>query len=503
MSAPLSPRTVQAVEDRALYSRAREDLLWWVRLTHPGYKAGWFHRVVCAELQRFSEDVAAGRSPRLMLFAPPRHGKSAITSQRWPGWHLGRYPGHEVVCASYGQSLADKNSRMARSILRGSLANRVFPGVVPRDSKSSKTRAYSPNDIDQVAEWGTGTGGRYKAVGVGGPLTGDGCHILAIDDPVKDYAEAMSPTKRESVWDWYGSTAYTRVAPGGGVIVMLTRWHEDDLAGRLLREEGRVEDGGTWRVLSYPAIAEEDEEHRAEGEALHPARWPLGSLRDKERTLGPMKFAALFQQRPRPAGGALFRLDYFEKRYQCSPLAQARDCDEVWMTIDANRKAKPGADFTSMQVWGRKGPDRFLLGRRAGRWDYPALEQAFREFYAEWQWCLNGVLVEDMANGTALLGQMRREIPRMMAFQPTGKGDKVVRANTALAVAAAGNAVLPDVVVNHETAAWVRQWLEQVVSFPAGANDDDVDAWSQIEHHWLEQEQGGSMADIAKSFGFM
>ena len=217
---------------------------------------------------------------------PPRHGKTFIVSQRWPIWHLAQYPGHEVACASYAAELANDNSREARSVARSAEVAELFPDIRPQKQKKSWFADYKRADVDKIELWKVGNGGSYKAVGVGGPLTGRGCHILIIDDPIKDAAEANSATKREAVWQWYCSTARTRVAPGGGVLVMMTRWHEDDLVGRLLNLAKKDPDADQWIVINFPAIAHEDEEHRQAGEPLHEERWPLKALRTLKSTVG-------------------------------------------------------------------------------------------------------------------------------------------------------------------------------------------------------------------------
>ena len=188
---------------------ARRRLLPFIMRINPKYLAGWVHKDICERLERFSADVAAGKSPRLMLLMPPRHGKSEIASRNFPAWHMGQYPDHEFIACSYNVSLAMGFSRKVKQIIEDEGYAQVFPGAA-LDKNNQSTE-----------EWAlAGTRGGYVAAGIGGPITGKGAHVLVIDDPVKNAEEADSADQREKIWEWYNSTAYTRLAPGGGVLVI-------------------------------------------------------------------------------------------------------------------------------------------------------------------------------------------------------------------------------------------------------------------------------------------
>ena len=204
--------------DRVL---ARRRLLHFTKLTHPRYSAGWVHDDISRRLERFSREVAEGKSPRLMLLMPPRHGKSELASIRFPAWHLGQYPHHELINVGYNLDLPMGFSRKVREVFRDPQYQAIFPD------------AQLDPDSQSVEKWNTTKGGGFTAAGRGGGITGKGSHILTIDDPLKDQEEADSALVREKLWDWYQSTAYTRLAPGGGVLAIQTWWNDDDLAGRL------------------------------------------------------------------------------------------------------------------------------------------------------------------------------------------------------------------------------------------------------------------------------
>jgi predicted phage terminase large subunit-like protein len=188
---------------------ARRRLIPFIKRINPKYLVGWVHKDICERLERFSRDVADGKNPRLMLLMPPRHGKSEIASRNFPAWHMGQYPDHEIIACSYNVSLAMGFSRKVKQIIEDPNYAQVFPGA-QLDPKNQSTE-----------EWALeGARGGYVAAGIGGPITGKGAHVLVIDDPVKNAEEADSADQREKVWEWYNSTAYTRLAPGGGVLVI-------------------------------------------------------------------------------------------------------------------------------------------------------------------------------------------------------------------------------------------------------------------------------------------
>lgn len=320
---------------------ARVSLIEFIKKFNPNYEAGWVHEDICRRLKKFLNAMERGESPRLMLFMPPRHGKSMIASHNFPAWALGLFPQYEIIAASYGSSLPNKFSRQVRAFLRDNKYKELFP-----ETKLDPTN-------ENVEGWSTTKGGGYIPAGVGGGITGKGAHIFIVDDPIKDAEEADSETIRQNIWDWWGSTAYTRLAPNAGVLVIQTRWHDDDLAGRMimqmreeLREAGEIKDMNLandmdedevdsryeqmlreidqWEIIDYPAISTEDEYLNRDGtvttkpidtnskflrykdEALHPQRFDYTRLMKVKRTLQPRHWSALYQQNPVPDEGMFF-----------------------------------------------------------------------------------------------------------------------------------------------------------------------------------------------------
>ena len=450
-------------EREAARLRARRDLLFLTRWSHPGYLSGWVHEDICRRLEAFSDAVARQESPRLILCLPPRHGKSTLLCQRFPVWHLGRHRSHEAVIATYGQALADDHSRAARRVRDFCVERGIWSHLKP-----------NRNGKDTASQWDIQGKGSVSAVGVGGPLTGRGAHLLIIDDPLKDAEEASSATARRRVWEWYTQVAYTRLAPGGGVVVCATRWHEDDLVGRLLEEQ---EAGGDrWDVVRYPAIAEEDETHRARGEPLHPDRYPADRLGSIRAAIGARAWASLYQQRPTSADGEVFKREWFQT-YSAPPSMQSELCDELAISADCAFKGSKTSDFVVLQVWGRRGAFRYLLDQVRARMELPATQAALKALAAKWPRA--GLkLIESAANGPALIQTLRAEVPGLVGYSP--RASKKARAQAAAVQFEAGSVWLP----SPEHASWIGDYCEELASFPNGAHDDQVDATSQILLRW-------------------
>ncbi|MFT8720610.1 terminase large subunit domain-containing protein, partial [Acetobacter sp.] len=274
-------------------SAGRSGLLGFTQYTMSDYMVGPQHRLLCDRL----DAVERGEIKRLMVFMPPRHGKSELTSKRFPAWFLGRNPTKQIITASYGATLAQGFGRDVRNIVASPEFGLLFPGVGVASDSAARDN------------WHTNKGGVYTAMGVGGGLTGKGAHVALIDDPVKDRQDAESPIIREAAWDWYRSVLRTRLMPNGAIVLVLTRWHPDDLAGRLLAEMENGT-GEEWEVLSLPAICVSDHDalHRGIGEALWPKVFPVAELKNIEKSIGPREWSALYQQNPTPGEGTLFKV---------------------------------------------------------------------------------------------------------------------------------------------------------------------------------------------------
>ena len=441
--------------------RARRALIDFVLATLPAYKPGFFHRELADALDTFLADVEAGRSPRLIIMAPPQHGKSELVSRRFPAYAHGRNPNLRVIATSYNAQLAENFSRDVQKIHDDPTYQRTFPDARIAGSGPDSGQATRQAGFFEIV----GHRGYYLACGVGGGITGRTADIAIVDDPFKGYEEANSEQTREAIWKWYATELLTRVREGGGIIVVMTRWHQDDLVGRLLKAQ---QDGGeAWRVLCFPAIAEQDEPHRREGEALCPELFSLETLEQRRKILGPSAFAALYQQRPVPAEGGIIKESSINY-YDVVPNA----VEEYVQSWDLSFKGAANCDFVAGHVWARQGGNYYLLDRVHARLDFDATIKAIKALSSKWP-CATAKYVEEKANGPAVISTLRGDLDGVIRVQPQGSKESRVHAVSPLF--AAGNVFLP----HPSIAPWVNEVVDEFINFPHGKHDDDVDAMTQ------------------------
>jgi predicted phage terminase large subunit-like protein len=375
-------------------------------------------------------------------------------TETFPSWFLGRNPDKRVIEVSYSDSLARNFGDKCRRKVE-EFGPEIF-GVDLDHRRADKS------------DWGiAGYAGGMIAAGIGGSITGKGADLLIIDDPIKNRLEADSQTYRERVWSEWQSTLETRLHPGGRVVVVLTRWHEDDLAGRLVNAEP-----DRWKVVNLPAIAEEgDPLGRPPGEALWPERYNEKALAKKKKAVGSRDWEALYQGHPSPQEGAILQRGWW-KYYSLSPGEMVRNMEVVILSFDCAFKDTSTSDFVVGQVLGRKGPDFYLLDLVRGRMDFPATVQAVRSLAAKWRQA-RAKLIEDKANGPAVIATLKKQISGLIPVNP--EGGKIARANAVAPYIEAGNVWLPI----PEHAPWVHDFVEECACFPNGPNDDQVDGMSQ------------------------
>lgn len=451
---PLNPK-LQALKAE-LASRNLEDF---IRFTYPNYDFGWFNEELAASLTQFVQDVVDGKQPRLMIFAPPRSGKSEQVSRRLPAWALGKHPDLQFIGASYSADLANRMSRDVQRIIEGDGYDQIFPNVkLPNKGDTQNTRT---QDLFEIV----GHKGAYRAAGVGGGITGMGADIGVIDDPVKDAKEANSKTYRDSVWEWYTTTFYTRLSPKSGILLCMTRWHEDDLAGRLLAaaESG---DGDQWQVIDYPAIAEQDEKHRKEGEALHPERFPLSRLVKIMRAIGSRAWNALYQGRPTSKTGGVFLTDRFVT-VEAIPAGVIIKRVRAWDFA----ATKDGGDYTVGVLMGEGNDGRYyVLDVVRGQYSALDVESVLKATASRDGYDVEIHLPQDP--GAAGKAQAQRQVGLLSGFIAKSErmtGDKVTRAAAFAAQVEAGNVVLL-------RGAWNTTFTDELGDFPLGKHDDQVDA---------------------------
>lgn len=444
---------------------ARSSMRDFVLFMRPDYAMGWVHEEICELLDCFLADLQARRSPRLLVCMPPRHGKSELLSRLFPAYLLGRDPDMQIIASSYAADLSSRFNRDVQRVIDSDLYRQIFPDTQlnERNVRTNFQGSYiRTSDLFEIP----GHAGAYRSAGVGGGITGMGANCLICDDLIKDRASANSATVRNAVWEWFTSTAYTRLAPGGGIVFIGTRWHQDDILGRLLQHDA-LGDGDHYHVVSYAAIAEHDETHRLAGEALHPTRYDVESLESIRRTIGASDWAALYQQRPVPAGGAIFKLDDF-KRWNSANLPPR--FEQIIGSWDMTFKDSAHSDFVVGQIWGRRGADCYLLDQVRGRWDFTATLRRFAELSVKWphahRW-----LIEDKANGSAIISTLKSRLSGITPITP--KESKEERAQAVAPMIECGNVYIP------EATPWLAAFEDEVLNFPAGAHDDQIDAMTQ------------------------
>jgi predicted phage terminase large subunit-like protein len=448
-------------ETQQILALPRADLACYAVALWPPFSLAPHHKLIISKL----EAVERGEIKRLMIFMPPRHGKSLITSTIFPAYFLGRGPHRQVMCVTYGQELSNGYGRVVRNLLTEPLHQAIFPACRLSEDSAAAHR------------FNTTQGGAYYAVGRAGPMAGRGADLLILDDLLKGSSEANSEIVRSGLHNFYLSDAYTRLAPGGAIVLIQTRWQEDDLPGRLLSSSS----GEHWDVVNLPAIAEEDEGFRRKGEALWPGRYPLSALEKIRAAIGERAFVSLYQQRPSAVEGAIFKRDW----WQFYRLPVAGPFTRIIQSWDTGFKTGEENDYSVCTTWGVTENAFFLLHLCRLKAEFPELKRRVTS-QAE-QWKPNVILIEDRASGQSLIQELKSST-RFAIIPVKPDGDKQSRAHAISPAIEAGKVFLP------EGAPWLPDFLEEMANFPNGLHDDIVDSVSQALNH-LRQPESVLMTD--------
>jgi len=449
--------------DSSTFSAAlRQDLVAFIErsfaVLYPAtlYQPNWHIEVIADALEK----CRSGDIRRLIINVPPRSLKSHCVAVAFVAYLLGHEPSAQIVCASYAQDLADKHSLDCRTVMMDDFYQKTFRTRISRQKNTT-------------AEFATEEKGFRMATSVGGTLTGRGGDYLIVDDPHKP-EEALSDSRRKTAIEWFDHTLRSRLnsQTEGRIILIMQRLHEDDLSGHLLKQGG-------WTVLSFPAIAEEDETYtvknlagactfsRRRGEALHPLRQPLESLENLRREIGEYVFAGQYQQRPTPLGGGMVKAEWF-RRYQAGQTLGT--FERVVQSWDTANKATELSDYSVCTTWGIRFGFLYLLHVFRERLEYPALKRMVR--YQASRYGPSVILIEDKASGTQLIQDLRAEhLHSVRAYQSSL--DKIMRMHAATGSIEGGFVHLPD------QAEWLAVFLHEVTTFPNGRHDDQVDSMSQ------------------------
>ncbi|MDD4110209.1 MAG: terminase family protein [Clostridia bacterium] len=315
-------------EQKMLMQAGVYSLMDFAVLTNKNYFANWHHKLIAEELEKLAKGEVDWKL--LILMLPPRSGKSELATILFPAWFLGNYPDKEIITSSYSAELAIDFGSKTRNLINSPEYKLIFPSVRLKEDEQSK------------AKWRTNKNGSYISTGIGGAITGYGSHIFIIDDPIKNREEADSQVIRNKHWDWFVSTAFTRLHPNGKIVLILTRWHLDDLAGRILENK---ELASRTKVISFPAIAEKEDEYRKVGEVLWPERYSLKEVLSIKESIGITNFASLYQQNPILSENQEFKPEWITYT-EWSDMLNIKTRN--FMTIDTAISKKDSADFTGI-----------------------------------------------------------------------------------------------------------------------------------------------------------
>lgn len=400
-------------------------------------------------ISKYLQRIAEGEQLRILIEMPPRHGKSMTVTETFPSYYLARNPDKRVIATAYSDSLAKKFGRLNRNKFN------EFGSLFDLEMSFDKNAAGNWNVSKH-------TGGMI-ATGIGSSITGEGADLLIIDDPIKNNEEAQSITIRNKIWDEWESTLSTRLHDGASVIAIQTRWHEDDFIGRLLERSPHK-----WIRLRLPAIAEDDDDliGRKPGEPLAPELgYGLEWAEEKKLEVGSKVWSSLYQQNPTPASGDVIKREWIQY-YDVLPSR----LDKIIISWDMTFKDKKESDYVVGQAWGQKGADKYLIDQLRAKMSFTETLKSVRAFKNKHE-DAREVLVEDKANGTAIIDALKREISGIIPIEPIGS--KIARLEAVAPQFEAGNIFIP------KNAHFTGDFVEEVVGFPSAKNDDIPDATSQ------------------------
>ncbi len=448
--------------EKELYRRvAQKRFSVFLDYLSPTYSRQWFHTFIAQKCQSLLQGELT--TNRLMIFVPPQHGKSEIVSRKFPAWALGVNPLLKIVGTSYSADLALQFSRAIQRTIDSEEYAEVFPKTYLNNYKVKDASKGWRRNVDMFET--VGFGGFYKAVGVGGSLTGTPADLGIIDDPIKDAMEANSISYRNRIWDWYTDVFLTRLHNNSKQVLIQTRWHTDDLAGRLLETEGSL-----WTVVNIPALREDmtmTEDPRQIGEALWEERHSRKRLLDIERR-SPRTFAALYQQRPTIATGNIIKRDWF-KHISIAEFSRLHTKEPIVFFIDTAYTDKADNDPTGVIATCKIGNDLYITHGQTVSLRFPDLLRFLATYVQEQGYTeKSSVRVEPKANGLSVIDQLKANTGLNITQTPTPRDSKETRLNAISPVVECGRVFLV-------AGAWNEAFIDEVCGFPKKPHDEYVD----------------------------
>lgn len=458
-----SNRDLLALIKEKKLREARSSFLAFRKLINPKAKWGWWQQEVAEQLQQFMDDMLSGKRPKLVIQAPPQHGKS-VQIIDFIAWLAGKNPDWRTIYTSFSERLGIRANLRLQRLYDSEIYREIFPETRINQSNSvTVSGQYLRNR--EIIEY-VGREGFFRNTTVRGSITGESLDIGVIDDPIRGRADANSEAVRDAAWDWFTDDFFTRFSEHAGLLAILTRWHVDDPIGRLIDRYPDV------KVLSYQAIAEHDEPHRKAGEALFPEHKSLGFLLERKAVMDTANWLALYQQSPTIVGGEIIKGEWF-RRYSVLPPLK-------WRAIygDTAQKTAERNDYSVFECWGLGEDGRiYLLDMIRGKWPAPELKRRAIAFWAKHKEAgdfdapLRQLLIEDKASGTGLIQDIQQagSIP-VKGIERTR--DKLTRVMDVLGHIEAGLVCVP------ESAPWVSDFVAECEAFTSDdghAHDDQID----------------------------
>ena len=452
------------LEKRKERRKAEKEFIKFVKAMWPEFIEGRHHIKMAEAFQ----EVAEGKTKRLIINMPPRHTKSEFASYLLPAWFLGRFPNRKIIQTSHTAELAVGFGRKVRNLVGSDQYKEVFPTV------------HLQSDSKAAGRWNTNVGGDYFAIGVGGAVTGKGADLLIIDDPHSEQEAVIAETNPEvydKVYDWYTSGPRQRLQPGGSIVVVMTRWAKRDLTGQVIKASAQY-GGDEWKVIEFPAIL-------PSGNPVWPEFWVKEELETLKTQLPVSKWQAQYQQSPTSEEGALIKREWWRIWEQDKPPP----CDFIIQSWDTAFLKTNRADYSACTTWGvfnrededtgRTVPNLILLDAYRKRMEFPELKIKAQEHYVDWE--PDALIIEAKAAGAPLVFELRAMGIPVSEFTPTRGNDKIARVNAVTDLFASGAVWAPDT-------RWAQEVVEETASFPAGEHDDYVDSTTQA---LLRYRQGG------------